>query len=336
MKKMWLYGLIILIAIPGMIFSQKYKIKFASLAPEGSTWLNVMKEYDQAVREESGGQLGFKIYSGGVLGDDKTVLRKIRLGQLHSAGFTGVGLGEILPEVRILDSPFLFRSYDEVDFIINKFYDKFSRAFEEKDYILLGWAEVGFVYVFSQKPIQTKADMDGVKMWMWEGDPVAEATFEALGIAATPLSVIEVMTALQTGMIDAVYNSPLAAIAMQWFTKAKYMMEMPLADASGAVVISKKTFDELPPDFQQILLKNGKVYFNKLIKLSRQDNATAIETLKQNGIKITSAPPMSAQKKFEEDGKMARRLLIGKLYSEELLTQVENALVEYRKSKVGR
>lgn len=335
MKSAWLYWLVILIAIPFITFSQKYTIKFASLAPEGSTWLNVMKEYDAAVRKESNGKLGFKIYAGGVLGDDKTVLRKIRLGQLHSAGFTGVGLGEILPEVRILDSPFFFRNYDEVDFMIDKFYDKFSRAFEEKGYVLLGWAEVGFVYVFSQKPIQTKADMDGVKMWMWEGDPVAKATFDAMKIAATPLSVIEVMTALQTGMLNAVYISPLAAIAMQWFTKAKYMMELPLADSNGAVVISKKKFDKIPTGLQQILLKNGRIYLKKLIKLSREDNAKAIETLKKNGIKITPAPPEAAQKQFEEDGKKARRLLVGKLYSQELLTEFENALAKYRKIHAG-
>lgn len=335
MKKLILCAIILFLAIPGLTFSQKYKIKFASIAPEGSTWLNVMKEYDQAIRKESAGKLGFKIYPGGVLGDDKTVLRKIRLGQLHSAGFTGVGLGEITPEVRIMDSPFLFRNYDEVDFIINKFYDTFAKEFEKKGYILLGWAEVGFVYVFSQIPIKSKADMDRVKMWMWEGDPVAEATFKALGIAATPLSVIEVMTALQTGMVNGVYISPLAAIAMQWFTKAKYMMELPLADAAGAVLISKKKFDKIPPELQQLLLKNGRFYLDKLIKLSREDNAKAIETLKKNGIKITAAPSVAMQKEFEKDGKKARRLLVGKLYSQEFLSAVENALAEYRKAKAG-
>ena len=335
MKKLCLCVLIIIISIPGLTFSQKHKIKFASIAPEGSTWLNVMREYDQAIRKESGGKLGFKIYPGGVLGDDKTVLRKIRLGQLHSAGFTGVGLGEITPEIRIMDSPFLFRNYDEVDFITNKFYETFAKALEKKGYILLGWAEVGFVYVFSQIPIKSKADMDRVKMWMWEGDPVAEATFKALGIAATPLSVIEVMTALQTGMVNGVYISPLAAIAMQWFTKAKYMMELPLADAAGAVLISKKKFDKIPPELQQILLKNGRFYLDKLIKLSREDNAKAIETLKKNGIEITAAPSVAMQKEFENDGKKARRLLVGKLYSQEFLSAVENALAEYRKTKAG-
>lgn len=311
-------------------FAQKHKIKFASLAPDGSTWMNVMREFDDAIRKETNGGLGFKIYPGGVLGDEKDVIRKMRIGQVHSAGFTGVGLGEILPEVRILDSPFLFKSYEEVDYINAKFYDQFAKAFEKEGYILLGWAEVGFVYVFANTPIQSLDDMKNVKMWMWEGDPVAEATFKALNVSTIPLSVINVLTSLQTGMVDGVYISPLAILALQWYTKVKYMMEFPLTDAAGAVLVSKKKFDKLPPEYQQVLLKNAKHYLGKLMKLSREDNIKAIETLKKSGIHMV-APPTEAQlKMFYEKGKEARRLLAGKLYSSELMEKVENALTEYR------
>lgn len=316
--------------------AQTNQIKFASLAPEGSTWLNVMKEYDAAIREESGGKLGFKIYSGGIMGDEKNVLRKIRLGQLHSAGFTGVGLGEILPEVRIFDSPFLFQNYEEVDFITAQFYDRFAKAFEEKGYILLGWAEVGFVYVFSNIPIQKKADMDKVKIWMWEGDPVARATFDALGIGARSLSVIEVMTALQTGMVDAVYTSPLAIIGLQWFTKVKYMMKFPLADATGAVLISKDKFDKLSPELQQILLKNGRKYLDKLKELSRQDNEKSIETLKKNGIQIISPPDNKELATLINSGQKARQLMVDKLFSHTLLEEVETSLQEFRKNQTKK
>ncbi len=316
--------------------AQKDPIKFASLAPEGSTWLNVMKEYNAALRQETGGKLGFKIYAGGILGDEKNVLRKIRLGQLHSAGFTGVGLGEILPEVRIFDSPFLFQNYDEVDFITNKFYDRFAKAFEAKGYILLGWAEVGFVYVFSNIPITKKADMNKIKIWMWEGDPVVRATFEALDIKARSLSVIEVMTALQTGMVDAVYTSPLAIIGLQWFTKVKYMMKFPLADAAGAVLISKDKFDKLSLENQQILLKNGRKYLDKLKELSRQDNEKSIETLKKNGIQIISPPDSKELAELMSAGQQARRLMADKLFSSALLNEVETALQEFRKNQTKK
>lgn len=316
-------------------FAQKYQIKFASLAPDGSTWMNVMREFDKAVREQTNGELGFKIYPGGVAGDEKDVLRKIRLGQLHSAGFTGVGLGEIYSEVRIFDSPFLFRNYDEVDFIQQKFFDKFAQGFEKNGFVLLGWADVGFVYVYTNSPVKTLDDMRAVKMWMWEGDPVAEATFKAFGIKPIPLSVIDVMTALQTGMVNAVYISPLAIIALQWFTKVKYMMEVPLADAAGAVLISKTMYDKIPAAYQGILLSNAKKYFQQLMKLSREDNARSIETLKQNGIQIVPAPPADQLQSFYEKGKEARRMMASKLYPLELVEEVEQALEEYRKIGKG-
>ena len=330
MKKIFIIVLVIMLTV-SLSHAQKYLIKFASLAPDGSTWMNIMREFDKAIREQTKGDLGFKIYPGGVAGDEKDVLRKIRLGQLHSAGFTGVGLGEVNPEVRIFDSPFLFQNYDEVDFIQQKFFDRFAQGFEKNDYILLGWADVGFVYVYTNTPVRKLADMKDVKMWMWEGDPVAEATFKSLGISPIPLSIIDVMTSLQTGMVNGVYTSPLAIIALQWFTKVKYMMELPLADAAGAVLISRKMFDKIPAQYQEILVTNAKTYFNKLMKLSREDNARSIEALKKNGIQLVPSPSEDQLKLFHEKGKEARRMMAEKLYPLELVEEVEQALIQYRK-----
>lgn len=186
--------------------SAQHTIKFATIAPEGSTWMNVMREYDTAVRKESGGRLGFKMYAGSVQGEDKDVLPKIRLGQLHSAGLTGFGLGKIAPRLRILDSPFLFTSYEEVDYLYETLDKEFRQALLDNNFVLLGWAEVGFVYVFTNTPVRSPADMKGVKMWMWEGDPVAEATFKAFDIEPIPLSVVDVLTSLQTGLINGAYR----------------------------------------------------------------------------------------------------------------------------------
>lgn len=331
MKKISSLIIAILLVIPTIaVFSQQYIIKFATVAPDGSTWMNIMKEYDQAVRKESGGRLGFKMYPGGVQGDEKDLLRKIKLGQLQSAGVTGNGLTTVAPKARILDSPFLFKSYDEVDNIYKIFDKEFNQAFEENGFVNLGWAEVGFVYIFTNTPIKTTDDMKGVKMWMWEGDPIAEKAFSALGIHPIPLSITDVLTSLQTKLIDGVYASPLAVIVLQWFSRVKYMLNVPLADASGAVVLSKKKFDELPPDLQEILLRNGKKYMQKLTEQSRLDNAKSIETLKKNGITIVSPPSDKALASYQEIGKQARRALVGKIFPEELLNRVENAVAEYR------
>jgi TRAP-type C4-dicarboxylate transport system substrate-binding protein len=316
----------------GAASAQEFTLKFATLAPDGSTWMNVMKEYDKAIRTESGGRLGFKIYPGGVQGDEKDVLRKIKLGQLHAAGITGNGMTSIAPKVRILDSPFLFKSYDEVDHVFQQFDPEFSKAFEEGGFVNLGWAEVGFIYVFTNTPVVKPDDLKNVKMWMWEGDPIAEAAFKSLNVNPIPLTITDVLTSLQTNLINGVYTSPLAAIALQWFSRVKYMLNVPLADAAGAVVVSQKKFAELPPDLQEILTRNGKKYMKRLTELSRQENARSLETLQKNGIQLTRPASEALLASFDETGARARTLLVGKLFDADFLKRVEASVAEYRKS----
>lgn len=316
------------------VYAQQYSIKFATIAPDGSIWMSVMKEYDAAIRKESGGRLGFKIYAGGVQGDEKTVLRKIRVGQLQSGGFTGVGMGEIAPKVRILDSPFLVRNEDEIDMLYKEFGKDFEQAFEEGGYVLLGWIDVGFVHVFASSAIRKGEDLKGIKMWTWEGDPIAETAFRTLGINPIPLSITDVMTSLQTGLIDAFYTTPYAAIALQWYARVKYMVDVPLADASGSVLISKKYYDQLPKDLQEILLRNGRLYISKLTQMSRKDNKDALAELKKRGITILTANDKDVQE-YVEVGNRSRRALVGKLYSEDLLNKVEKAITDFRNTRRG-
>lgn len=326
MKKIFLFLLLLNFAI-----AQEYLIKVATIAPEGSTWINVLREYDAQIRKESNGRIGFKIYAGGVAGDEIDVLKKIRIGQYHAGGFTGVGIGQIAPNLRVLDSPFLFKTYDEVDYIYQKFNDEFEKEIEKGGFVLLGWAEVGFVYTFTKTPVYGIEDLKKLRMWAWQGDPIAEVAYKVIGITPVPLSVTEVLTSLQTGLIDGVYGSPLAVLATQWFTKVKYMHNVPLSDASGALLISKKYFDSLPKDLQDILIRNGKKYMRRLVELSRKDNEKAVETLKKNGIIITNPPSKKLLEEYDEIGRKARRMLVGRLFTEEWLNKIEKALEEYRK-----
>ncbi len=315
--------------LTSLLFSQDFPIKFATLAPEGSTWINIMKEYDAVVRKESGGKLGFRIYAGGVAGDEKDVMRKIRLGQFNSAGITGFGIGEIAKSARVLDAPFLFKNSAEVDYILQKFDDEFTNEFVNGGFVLLGWAEVGSVYIISKTPVTKISDLHSIKMWEWEGDPVADATFKAIGINPIQLSITDVVTSLQTGLITGAYASPLAIVSLQWNTATSNLMDYPLTNASGAVVISKRDFDKIPVDLQQILLKNGKSFMRKLTELSRKDNIKSLEVMRKNKM-IFNKPDANEVKSYEEIGKKARRALIGKLYSEDLLNRVEKALADFR------
>ena len=329
MKKIIL-GLM-LFTMLGISGQPKYAIKFAALAPKGSTWMNILDELDASLREKSNGEFGFIIYPGGVAGDEKKVIRKMRIRQLHAAGLTGVGLGAILPEERIFDSPFLFRDTTEVDYISNLLFKRFADKFDEKGFVLLGWAEVGFVYVYTKTKVNSFEDMKEVKMWAWEGDPVADATFSSLELHPIPLSITDVITSLQSGIVDAVYAPPLAAVAFQWHTRVNYMFDLPIANAMGAVIVDKRSFAKLPEKYQTLLVEESKIYFARITAASRHDNATSIEVMKKKGIEVVKPFSEADMKRFQESGKKARRSLVGKLYSAELLDEVESALEDLRK-----
>lgn len=329
-KVKYFTGIFLFLLATVSAFAQQYTIKFASISPEGTTWMNVMREYDAAVRKESNGRVGFKMYPGMTQGDEKTVVRKIAIGQLHAAGFTGVGLGEIAPKIRILDTPFLVRNSAEIDYLYTALEHDIRAAFEENGYVLLGLVEIGFVYIFTNTPVTKVEDVRQVKMWVWEGDPVAETAFTSMNIKPIPLSIDNVRTSLQTGLVNAFYTTPYAAISLQWFSQAKYMVDFPLTCSNGAIVISKKYFDTLPSDVQEILLRNGKKYMAKLTELGRKDNEKSLRELQKRGIVFTKVDEKNAQE-YTMAGNRARQVLVGKLYDEAFLKKVESVLADYRK-----
>ena len=306
-------------------------IKFATLAPEGSTWTNELREIDKELRKKSDGSIRLKIYAGGVQGDERDVVRKMRIGQTHCAGFTGVGLGEILPEIRIFDLPFFLNTYEEVDFIRSKFRDRFAKKFEEKGYIFLGWTEVGFVHFYSNVEVKTLDDLRSLKMWMWEGDPLANVLFKSINLAPIPLAITDVITSLQTGLIDSLYVSPLGLIALQWFEKVKFMLDVPMADATGAILITKKQFNRIPQESQQMVLDTFRVHTKNLSGIVRRDNAKSVEVLKQTGIEMVSMDDKSVAE-LKNAGKTVSAKLAGDLYSLELLNSMTAAIEEFRKT----
>lgn len=309
---------------------KKTRIKFSTLAPEGSSWMKQMRRLAEEVEQKTDGRVAFKFYPGGVSGDEKDVIRKIRVGQIHAAGFTGVGLGQILPEVRVLDLPFLFETDEQIQHVYEKLNDYFYDRFEEKGYILLGWVPVGWVHFFSAHKISSIGDIKKTKPWMWEGDPLVEATYNALGVKPVPLSITDVLMSLQTGLLDTVYASTQGALALQWFTKVKYMSRLRMGYATGAVLISKKKFNSLPEDCKPILKELSKKHLKQLVQTIQNDNATSIDIMRDNGVELIEMPEKKVIEEFHQAGALARKKLVGKLFSSELLQIVMKYLEEVK------
>jgi len=305
-------------------------IRFATLAPEGSAWMEAMHALDDEIREKSGGEVGFKFYPNMSMGDEKDVIRKIRLGQINGAGFTGFGLGDILPEIRILELPYLFDNEKEFDYATEKLTGYFEERLAERGFILLGWVDVGWVYFLSKKPVAEPKDLTGLKTWMWEGDPLAKAFFAELGKSPVPLSVTDVHLSLQTGLIEAVYCVPLAALLLQWFTNVEYISDVPFTNAVGAVLIDKKTYDQLSPETREIIILASRQHLRDLVLKSRQDNREAFRQLLKEGL----IPVESTQVQRDEMRVISLRVherLAGDLYPPELLLWLKEILSEYRR-----
>ena len=305
-------------------------IKFGIVTPKGSTWTNIVEEMKADLDKKSGGKLELKIMEGGKKGDEVDMLRAMERNTLQAAAFSGVGLENLVKSIRILEAPLLFKTNAEVDKVKEELFPYFVQEFDKKGYVLLGFAEAGFVNVFSKQKIDTEAALKNIKMWVWSGDTVASRFLEEFGIRATPLTLADVTMGLDKGMIDSFYSPPLAAVAFQWFSKVKYMLDFPFVNSTGAFIIKKEIFNELSPDLQKLLRESTKLYSQKVVDASRKDNIEAMTILKTNGIEFIT-PSAADIKKYQSFAENVYKKSIGDTYSKELFERVQSILKAMRK-----
>ncbi|HWN80970.1 MAG TPA: TRAP transporter substrate-binding protein DctP [Candidatus Udaeobacter sp.] len=310
----------------------QHELKLATLAPEGSTWMTIMHELDDAVRAATENRVGFKFYPGGVQGEELVVLKKIRLGQLQGGGFSGQGLGEIASELRVLELPFMFKNVDEIDRVHTALDPTFEQLTEKNGFVILGWTEVGFIYLFTDRPVNGPEDLKQVKMWLWEGDPLATAFFNAYGISPIPLAPTDVLTALQTKLVNGVYTSPLACIALQWNTRVSHMTDVRLTHGMAAVVLDRKAWDPIAPADRDQITTLAHEHFQRLTARTRSENEQSIAEMKKRGLTVVTVDPARVAE-FETIGKRVWKEQTGKLYPAPLLAQVEEAVAASRQGK---
>ena len=304
-------------------------IKVALITPEGSAWTNSLYQLAAAVKERTKGAVTFTVYAGGIAGDELDVLRKMQADRIQAAGFSGVGLGVLVPQIRILEAPLLYKTEAEVDLVKKKLADRFAAEFEKKGFVLLGFAEAGFVYFFSSASMTGSKGFDPVKMWVWKGDPVAKDSLEALGIKTYPLQLTDVNTGLETGMINAFYAPPAAAVAYQWYPKVHYMLDYPMVNSTGAFLVKKNAFDRLSEENRNILREASADFCDELIRISRRVNAEAREVLLKSGIAFEK-PTEEQLRFFDVKARQIHSDSIGHLYSRELFDTVSTLLQDRR------
>lgn len=317
--------------LPGV--AEPVVIKFATLAPEGTPWMNIMEEMNRELQEKSAGQVAFRFYAGGVAGDERDVIRKMRIHQLHGGAFTGFGLGEVLPEVRVLELPMLFRSSQEADHVATALFEHFRAGFAHKGFVLLSLNEAGAVYIFSRDPIRSSADMARAKIWTWQGDPLPQAIFRAYGIVPVPLSLTHVLPSLQSGLIDACYGTPLTVLALQWFTRVKYRTSLPITHVMGALLVSEALWHQLSAEQQTLVRDTVRKYNARAVANMRQYESRAITLLQTTAGIETVTIAAEEVTRLQQVSEQVRQELTGKLYSKAVLERVLALRDVYRTQK---
>jgi TRAP-type C4-dicarboxylate transport system substrate-binding protein len=322
-------GICFLLSFPARGEAKPVVLKLATLAPEGTAWMQAFHNANKELESKTGGAVKMRAYAGGVMGDDQAVLRKMRIGQIHVAGLTGLGIGAICRDVQVLGAPFLFQNYDEVDYIMERVTGRLESVLNDKGYILLGWSEIGFIYMLSTKPMASLETFRTAKVWMPEGDPVSRAVFQKAGVSPVPLGISDVLLALQTGLVDVVYASPLAALALQWFTKVKYITRIPLSYALGGVIMTDKAYRSIPKEYQESFLEIFREKLGALNTQTRRDNEEALRVMEREGIQPIDTSPEELAR-FQQIGQEATDEIAGKVFPEEILREINAYLDEVR------
>jgi len=269
-------------------------LKIATLSPDGSFWMQKMREGANEIKKQTNGRVKFKFYPGGVMGDDKTVLRKMRFGQLHGAAFTNGSLNIFYPDIQLYNLILKFKSLDEIDHIRKHFDPILQKGLEDNKIVSLGFAEIGFAYLMSTKPIASINDLRNQKAWVPENNNIAQAAIEAFSVSPIPLSIRDVLVGLQTGMVNVVAGSPVGALALQWHTQVKYITDLPLSYIFGVLAMDSKAFKKISTADQKIVRQIMGDAIQEIEKRNRTDNVAAIEAIKNQGIEFIKPSEQAA------------------------------------------
>lgn len=292
-----------------------------------------MREAAGDIKKRTDGRVNFKFYSGGVMGSDDSVLRKIKIGQLHGGAVTGGSLLGVYPDLSIYSLPFVFRSLEEVDIVRSELDPILIKGLEEAGFVTFGLAEGGFAYLMANNKLQTTEELKQQKIWVVTGDRVSQAVFESASIAPIPLPLSDVMTGLQTGLINTVITSPIGAISLQWYTRVKYFTDTPVAYFFGLLTVNKKVFDKIDSADQNVIREVMARTFADINAQNRLDNLAAREALKNQGIEFVDISPEILQTWRKASDDATQRLVKENLVNPDLYNKMQDILGKYRGAK---
>jgi TRAP-type transport system periplasmic protein len=278
-------------ALAPAVRAEPVLIKLGTLAPQGSSWHDLLKELGQRWEQASGGQVKVRIYAGGTQGSEGDMVRKLGIGQLQAAAISNIGMHDVIPEPQAFSVPFLFDDEKQADCAFERLRPRLEDALSKRGFVALHWAKVGSIYLFCDQPRRTPAEAKTAKVWAWEGDPKSVQGFRAAGLQPVVLAATDIVPSLQTGMIDCVPTVPLYVLTARLFDRANHMMDAAWSHLVGATIVRKDTWEKIDPALRQklkdIALELGKKVDAEVKRL----NSDAVAAMEKQGLKVVPTDP---------------------------------------------
>ncbi|MGO9022274.1 MAG: TRAP transporter substrate-binding protein DctP [Syntrophobacteraceae bacterium] len=263
-------------------------IKMATLAPQGSEWYKILQEMGAEWQKASNGRIVFRLYPGGVAGDDLDNVRKMRLGTLDAGLLTVGGLSEIERGILALEIPLAYADYDELDCVREQLGSQLERLMEAKGFIILGWSDGGWAHFFTKSPVRTPNDLKKLKMFVGAGDDQYTELVKKAGFNPVPLPSTEIATGLQTGLVNAITMTSQGVLLLQWYKQLNYMTDLKWAVLLGGIVITKSAWEKIPVEIRPLLRQASLKATQRMREFSRQTDQRDLDALKKNGVEVIS------------------------------------------------
>ena len=323
-----IYSIILLLTLSSVVVTaEAVTFKMATLSPEGSVWMTMMREGAAEIKKKTDGRVKFKFYPGGVMGDNNAVLRKIRIGQLHGGALTGGSLTRFYKDNQIYSLVMKYRTPEEIKYVRKNLDETVKNGLKKGGFTTFGFAESGFAYVMSSNnPVASVESLRKQKAWIPANDEVALEAINTFGVSPIPLPLGDVLAGLQTGLIDTIAASPIGALALQWYTQIKYLLELPVLYSYGVLAISNKAFKKAKKKDQQVITDIMTRIFKELDVINKKDNRSALVALKNQGVKFIKPTAEQVQEWLVYAKKSQQRMLETGRISKEIVARTDKLL----------
>ena len=305
------------------------RLKIATLSPEGSMWMEKMNKGADMVAQKTDNRVTFKFYPGGVMGNDKTVLQKIRIGQLQGGAVVAGSLSQFFPANQIYAQPLKFKNLKEVDYVRKYMDQSVIDGLDNAGFVTFGLIGGGFAYIMSQNPIETVLDLRNQKVWIPDNDKISQDSIKSFGVTPIPLSIADVRTGLQTGLINTVATSPVGAVILQWHTQIKYITDIPLIYLHAVLAVDKEAFLKIAEQDRKIVTQIMTKALKEIDIQNREDDINAIQALKNRGITFIT-PPRDALAEWQEIADIASKKMVESgILPKDMADQLDTHLADF-------